>query len=158
MFVEYGYEKNLAENINISDIPDEPYVFDIVSPNKPSKPSGPVNRNLGKEYTYSSITTDPNNEQLYYKWDWGAGTFSDLLGPYSSGETCSESHTRDKKGDYETRVIAKNSYDFESDWSYPLSITISKNKPINLNILFQKFLERHLDLFLVWRPFIELYV
>ena len=75
MFEEYGYKKNfLAENINISDIPDEPYVFDIVSPNKPSKPSGPTNGNPGKEYTYSSITTNPSNEQLYYKWDWGDGT------------------------------------------------------------------------------------
>jgi len=49
-------------------------------------PSGPANGKTGVECTYSTSTTDPNNYDLYYLFDWGDGTFSIWLGPYASGK------------------------------------------------------------------------
>ncbi len=98
-------------------------------PSKPSRPSGPSSGESGKEYTYSSSATDPNDHQLYYKWDWGDGTESDWLGPYGSGITCEASHTWSEEGSYSIRAKAKDIYDTESDWSDSLPITMPFDLP-----------------------------
>ena len=96
--------------------------------------SGETSGKAGEEYTYSASTTDPDGDQVYYKWQWGdkINETSDLIGPYNSGETADAFHIWNDKGDYNIKVKAKDVHGEESQWSDPLPITLSKNKAINL--------------------------
>jgi hypothetical protein len=38
-------------------------------PKKPNKPSGPNTDSIGVSYSYSTNTTDPNNDTIKYGWD-----------------------------------------------------------------------------------------
>jgi VCBS repeat-containing protein len=93
-------------------------------PLKPQRPTGPATGKVRIEYTYNATTTDPNNHQLSYQWDWGDGTTSGWLGPYDSGELTQAKHTWTKKGSYGIKVKAKDSYGAESNWSESLPITM----------------------------------
>ncbi len=100
-------------------------------PEKPIKPSGSTNGKIGKEYSYTTSTNDPNGDQVYYYWDWGDGSSSNWLGPYSSGVICNATHVWSTKNHYEIKVKAKDTTGIESLWSDPLPITMpySFNKP-----------------------------
>ncbi|UCD12994.1 MAG: hypothetical protein JSW60_05355 [Thermoplasmatales archaeon] len=113
-------------------------------PNKPAKPSGPTNGKAGTSYTYSSTTTDPDGDQVYYWFDWGDNTSSSWVGPYVSGAPGNASHTWTLQGSYNIQVKSKDVYGMESIWSDPLSVTMPKNKAFNFNFdlldwLFERF-------------------
>jgi hypothetical protein len=88
-----------------------------LSPNKPSAPAGPTMGTLETPYTYTTSTTDPDGDQVYYMWDWGDGTFSDWLGPYDSGEEASAEHSWDYSDNFQIRAKAKDGDNAESEWS-----------------------------------------
>jgi len=112
-------------------------------PSKPEKPWGTASGKPGKEYVFSSHTTDPFGLNLYYLWDWGDGTMSEWKGPYQSGVTCNASHIWNNKGNYEIRVKAKNINNDESDWSDSLPITMPYSfRPRPLLQLIETILER----------------
>ena len=102
-------------------------------PNKPIKPSGPASGKPGIEYYYYAVTTDPENDQIYYKFDWGDGSYSNWIGPYTSGKEMNLSHTW-AQGTYKICVKAKDIYDAESGWSD--SLTIKMPKSLNKDIKF----------------------
>jgi len=112
-------------------------------PNKPNLPSGGKKGKPGEEYSYSSNTSDSNDDQVYYLWDWGDGSNSGWLGPYNSGVIVSAKHIWETKGNYGIKVKAKDEHGAESNWSDPLPITMpySFNRPILpfLELLFQRF-------------------
>ncbi|HUS99966.1 MAG TPA: hypothetical protein VMY59_06585 [Candidatus Thermoplasmatota archaeon] len=61
----------------------------------PAQPIRPVGPTLGIwfiDYSYTSTTTEPDNEQIYYRFDWGDGSNSGWLGPYVSGQPGTASH------------------------------------------------------------------
>jgi hypothetical protein len=93
-------------------------------PETPSIPDGPDNGMTEVEYTFSTTTTDPNGDQIFYKFDWGDGKESKWVGPYNSGDTGSASHVWKEGGDFEVRVKAKDIYDKESNWSASHTISI----------------------------------
>ncbi|UCF13407.1 MAG: PKD domain-containing protein [Thermoplasmatales archaeon] len=95
-------------------------------PKIPEQPSGPANGAVGFEYAFSSKTTDPDNDQVFYKWDWGDGNFSEWLGPYFQGINTTANHIWVAGGDYEIKVKAKDIYYAESNWSEPFSIHIAE--------------------------------
>jgi len=97
-------------------------------PEKPSRPSGQTLGKKGEEYTYTSSTTDPDGDQIYYWFDWGDGTNSGWVGPYNSGQTGSANHIWGKTGKYEIKVKAKDIYGAESEWSDPLPVIMPKNQ------------------------------
>ena len=101
-------------------------VFSNNAPNTPKKPSGPKRGVINKTYRYSTNTTDPEGDQVYYFWDWGDGTNSGWLGPYNSGTTVTASHKWTAIGMYNVKVKAKDVYGKESDWSPALSVFILK--------------------------------
>ena len=73
-------------------------------PNKPNRPDGETSGSAGTEYTYSSITTDLDGDQIYYWFDWDDGTNSGWIGPYASGEEVSTTHIWDQRGNYQVKV------------------------------------------------------
>ncbi|MEF8848394.1 MAG: PKD domain-containing protein [Candidatus Thermoplasmatota archaeon] len=86
-------------------------------PEKPDKPSGPITGFVHENYTYNTSTTDPYNEDLYYLFYWGDRSYSEWIGPFSSGTTVEANHSWDSKGTYYVRVKSKNEEGFESSWS-----------------------------------------
>ena len=111
------------------------------APNKPAKPSGETNGKIGEEYTYNSSTTDPDGDQVYYKWDWGDETYSDWLGPYDSGEVCKICHIWEDKGEYGIRVKTKDQYEERSPWSDPLVVSMPKSHQNPIVMLLEKLNE-----------------
>jgi len=97
-------------------------------PDTPCKPSGPTSGKTGATYTYSTNTTDPNGDQVYYWFDWGDGNNSGWLGPYASDDEVTASHSWCNQDIYEIRVKAKDVYDYESGWSDPFVVDITEIK------------------------------
>ena len=98
-------------------------------PEIPEKPTGPTKIEPEKLYTFSSSTTDPDGDTIYYLFDWGDGNSSGWIGPYESGDIIEESHSWAEKGRYSIRVKARDNNGVQSDWSEALQI--SKQKEIN---------------------------
>jgi hypothetical protein len=99
----------------------------IQLPNPPPF-TGPSWGLINVDYTFCVTVTNPNGDNLYCIWDWGDGTISDWLGPYSSGEMVYASHPWSQKGTYGIRVKLKDVYGQESGWSNPQIITIYELK------------------------------
>jgi len=76
-------------------------------PNIPDKPSGEIIVLAGVEHTYTTSTIDSDSDSIWFKWDWGDGTYTDWLGPYDSGEEASATASW-SQGTYQIRVKAKD--------------------------------------------------
>ncbi len=100
-------------------------------PEKPEIPVGSNTINISEEQNFSTTSSDPEGDQLYYFWDWGDGDYSNWLGPYDSGDICIVSHIWNEKGSFDIKVKVKDQYGEDSPWSDSLSITVSKKKSIN---------------------------
>jgi len=76
----------------------------------------------------------------------------------ASGTEITLSHTWDEKGNYEIKLKAKDIHGVQSEWSDPLSITMTKNKVINLPFLqfIQKLLDRFPNAFPILRHMLGL--
>jgi len=90
-------------------------------PEVPPQPSGQIVGQPGIDYDFSSYTTDPDQDSLFYQFSWGDG-ISDWIGPYPSGDTCTTSHTWNNSGSYNVKVKAKDIHDRECNWSDSLTI------------------------------------
>ena len=128
-----GGESSWSEQLTVTIAPNS-------LPGKPSKPSGPTDGGKGVTYTYTADTTDPDDDQIYYLFNWGDGTDSGWLGPEDSGDTISANHAWSSKGNYQIKVKAKDEHGAVSDWSDSLSVSMPKNKMVNLLVL--RFLQR----------------
>jgi hypothetical protein len=126
---EYNYNTTLTV---VGDGALVAYFNENAPPLKPSIPDGPIAGATQQEYTYSSSTTDPDGDDLYYWFDWGDGTNSGWLGPYSNGYIVSASHKWAGSRVYQVRVKAKDSYNAESEWSdaLPVGIYSPPNPPV----------------------------
>jgi len=132
------------------------YIFTKASENKPPDiPTlrGETNGITGVEYTYNASTTDPNNDQVMYLFDWGDGTNSGWVGPYDSGATASAEHTWTVKGSYSIKVKAKDIYGEDSSWK-TLAVTMPRSREIN-NPLF-KFLQKYPIIFQMFQQLLKL--
>jgi len=124
-------------------------------PEQPQRPSGETAGNAGTFYTYSTVTTDIDEDNVSYLWDWGDGNFSDWLGPCASGATVTAQKSWGTKGTYSVKVKAKDVYGNESAWSEPLSVTMPKNQ-ISL-VSFVEILEQLFPkLFLFFHTFLAI--
>ncbi len=99
------------------------------APNTPGTPTGPSTGYVGEDYEFSGSTTDPDEDDVYYMFDWGNGEFSDWLGPYASGEEVTATYSWDSTGKFNVKLKAKDIYDEESGWSTAKSINIKQNQP-----------------------------
>lgn len=120
-------------------------IRDIVSENKapniPDIPVGPTKIKPGISYTYNVVTTDPENENISYLFDWGDGTNSQWTSYEQSGKYISATHVWKKIGTYNIKVKAKDSNGTESRWSNPLPINIPRNRAI-YSFYWLNYLER----------------
>lgn len=127
---------------------------DSQAPNKPTKPSGPASGRVNTKYTYTTSATDPEGDQVYYLFDWGDNTTSGWIGPFNSGTTGSADHKWTEKDSYEIKSIAKDENGVIGVWSDTLTVTMPRDKSININYIFIKILENHPYLFSILRNMI----
>ena len=101
--------------------------------NPPSQPTlqGQTMGAINISYVYKTQSTDPDNDMIYYNFNWGDGTSSGWMGPYNSGVQASCPHSWSHKGVYVVKVKAKDTHGASSAWSVPLSVTITDNFPPN---------------------------
>jgi len=123
------------------------------APNTPDI-TGQTNGNAGTEYEYTFVTTDPDDDELYYYIEWGDGETEEWIGPYASGEEVKVKHTWDTKGTYIIKAKAKDVYDAESDWG-TLEVTMPKSRFVH-HSLFLRLLERFPGAFPLFRHLIGL--
>jgi hypothetical protein len=114
-------------------------------PLRPERPDGPEEVKAGTEAEYTTTTTDPQDDDVYYMWDWGDGNMSDWLGPFNSGDTASATYTWEIRGNYEIKVKAKDEHGNENpDWSDSLLISVPKDNAVSTPT-FREFLRTLLD-------------
>jgi hypothetical protein len=108
----------LAElaNSNIGSLPMKPDI------------SGSEEGDIDEELTFSTSTTDPNNLQVSYMWNWGDGSQTEWSDLFDSGETVSASHSWNEEGIYPIKVKARNSDNLESEWSNAFMVGIPQKK------------------------------
>jgi predicted NAD-dependent protein-ADP-ribosyltransferase YbiA (DUF1768 family) len=99
-------------------------------------------------------SNDIDGDDLYYYVEWEDGNFSEWIGPYASDDEVNVSHTWITENNFTIRVKAKDTHDFESDWA-TLEVSMPKNKAININSLFLRFLENHPNMFPILRCILE---
>ena len=134
--IEIGNDYRIAV-YDLTNAANASKIFSIVGndgPNTPDTPQGPSYGKTGKEYTFTSITTDPENGDVYYLFDWSDQTENQWLGPYASGEKVTAKHIWKKEGYYAIKVKAKDLSDTESGWSEPKVVQIEKGKSKNCQI------------------------
>lgn len=103
---------------------------------KPDNPTinGPDKVTAEQSTEYEIQTTDPDGDDVSYLIDWGDGSDSGWIGPHSSGETITESHTWSNRGSFNIKVKARDPDGLESDWT-SLSIKVPKSKAFNYPFL-----------------------
>ena len=98
-------------------------------PNTPGTPSGPSTRDVGESGTYSTSATDPDGDQVQYRFDWDASGGHDYSGWTSlgaSGHTGSLSHSWGSAGTYVVMAQARDEHGASSSWSSGLTIVVSE--------------------------------
>jgi outer membrane protein assembly factor BamB len=121
--------------------------FEIVIENTPPETpdiEGPNKGKPGMEYTYTIVTEDSDDDEVYYYIDWDDGNIEEWIGPYDSGSEININHTWDIKGFYNIKVKAKDKYDAESEFK-EFSVEIPRTR--TANIPFLSFIEKLIDRF-----------
>jgi hypothetical protein len=104
--------------------------------------TGPEAAGAGILLNFSAVSTDPNNDQVYYQWDWG-DNISDWLGPYNSSERITTNHSWINETAYIIRVKAKDTTGNESTWSENHTLQIAPQiqfKNIHTGFIYINFL------------------
>ena len=113
-------------------------------PNTPSTPEGKATIKINKENAYTTLTTDPNGDQIWYWIDWGDETNSGWVGPFASGATATAPHIWTKRGTYQIKVKAKDSYNVESAYSnsFEVKVKFLVSQSVQIPTILQKLIER----------------
>ena len=122
-------------------------------PNKPNKPQGRMSGKVEKEYIYSTSTDDIDGDLIWYTWNWGDWTYTELVGPYQSGEICEVSNLWYREGVFNITVFATDEHGVSSEWSDPLTVRMPITKEINPLL---NFLENHPHLFPLLRQLLRM--
>lgn len=101
-------------------------------PDNPSQPDGPTMGGTSTDYAYTTTTTDPESEQVFFQWSWGDGTQSQWLGPFNSGAAAEAWHRWETAGSYNVEVKAKDTLGLESGWSPSLTVQIDDSPHLEI--------------------------
>lgn len=135
------YELNLFGDPTLSFHNDDNY-----APSRPAKPSGQQFGQKNKKYHFLTVSNDNDGDNLFYKWDWGDGTFSEWLGPYESNEEISIGHEWKNFGFYKVRVKVRDEHMAQSMWSESVSVFMPRDNQKS-NLFSGKFIEHFTNLF-----------
>jgi hypothetical protein len=92
-------------------------------PRTPNAPSGNASGVPGINYSYLTLSIDPEGDQMLYSFDWGDGAVSNSS-LVESGITACANHAWTRGGTYQVKARATDSKGAISGWSGPLNVTI----------------------------------
>jgi len=95
-------------------------------PTAPNTPNGTTTGYVNTTYEYSTNTTDQDNDQIQFRFDWGDGTISDWTELVESNTTIIQSHNWRSNETYEIKAQAKDEEGEESDWSEALTVILQQ--------------------------------
>ena len=84
--------------------------------------NGPTSGKPGQIYTYTFVTADPNDDDIYYEINWGDGTVYGWHGPYESNIVISTTYSWTEKGTYTIQARAMDVYGAIGEWG---SLTVT---------------------------------
>ncbi len=89
-----------------------------VTNSQPHDPSinGPRVGKARRSIDFDITTTDPEGHHIFLLIDWGDGQTSGWIGPYNSS-TITVNHSYNRLGRYTIRILGKDIYDAESNWT-----------------------------------------
>jgi outer membrane protein assembly factor BamB len=99
-------------------------------PNIPSTPSGPSRGNINTYYTFSSSATDPEDDSIAIRFDWGDGDTSSWSSWMRSGSSVQRSKSWSSPGIYYVKAQAKDKDGAISSWSSGYRIEIEFSPPL----------------------------
>ncbi|HVQ01398.1 MAG TPA: PKD domain-containing protein [Candidatus Thermoplasmatota archaeon] len=126
----YSNDKFIDNNIWMGP-PNDP-------PNTPGQPQGDTEVHTNEIHTYTTSTTDPNNDTIWYQWKWETKILGQPLtyytmwvtgGPYQSGATCPHIISWSEEGTYHVWVRAKDNLlnpNVMSGWSPYQTVHVTK--------------------------------
>jgi len=126
---------NYAKPIIEKDTGMRPQIFDDypgeliftekeMPPSQPEKPEGPTIGKTNTTYSYETLSSDPEGDDIKYLVDWGDGSEEWTL-PCHSGIVLSISHSWDEEGTYSIKVMASDEKGAESEWSEEMAVTLA---------------------------------
>ena len=128
---------------------EENIIKENLPPDAPTV-TAPVEVQRGKFFDVKVVTTDPEGDDVYYKFDINGHSFG-WRGPFPSGVEHIEKNLKlvVPAGSYTMGVQAKDIHEATSDWTYVEIYVKAKSKGIEaINaLLFIKFLEKHPSMF-----------
>ncbi|MEO0115901.1 MAG: PQQ-binding-like beta-propeller repeat protein, partial [candidate division WOR-3 bacterium] len=98
-------------------------------PNTPGIPSGPSTGRKDSLYGFSTITTDPDNDGICYRFAWGDGDTSEWSAWMPSNTPYLTTHSWAGAGTYSVKAQAKDANEITSSWSNGHQIIISQISP-----------------------------
>jgi len=118
---EHGKESGWSQPVTVEILNSPPL--------QPEKPSGKQKGQTGAPYDYTTSTTDPNNDNVKYGWDWNNdGIVDEWTTFYPSGQPVTTSHSWDSEGEYQVKVKAEDENGEQSTWSDALKVSMPKTK------------------------------
>lgn len=99
-------------------------------PSIPNRPSGPTKGKTFVDYTFSTVSTDTDGDDIRYGWDWDGDSLVDTWTDYNaSGMTIYCNHSWINPGIYSIKVIAEDDNGLQSSYSpmWPIMIDINES-------------------------------
>lgn len=93
-------------------------------PSPSSAPTGGSIVAVDSGETYCATATDPDNDSVYYLFDWGDATTLEWIGPLPSGVPATSQHTWSSVGAFNVQVRVKDQWDIYSQWSPSTQVTV----------------------------------
>lgn len=117
------------QNLYSLNIFGDPSLYIQESPDPPII-TGPSSIKKGKNTSFEFTITDPQQDKIYLKIDWGDNEITEWKGPFESNKTLTLSHQWNEKNKKVTlKAKAKDEYGWESNWT-TYSLTIKKTLSI----------------------------
>lgn len=153
---EYIIRVKAKDNFNAPSDWSEPLIISIIANSPPDEPliTGPGSVKPNKLINFKFMTTDPDGHELYYFVSWGDDNFENWVGPYSSGEEATLSHSWGESGDYIIITRAKDEFGAESPQSIH-KLSAGRSRFISNPILL-RFLEKFPNAFPLIRQLLAL--
>ena len=115
----------------------------IFEGNPPETPNNPFSSKIGiinRNVTFITTGLDEDEDQIFYKFNWGDGTYSDWMGPFDSREIVTVHNSWKIPDNYDVNVILKDSKDILSGWSEISTVSIiDKIDEYDINIRYNMF-------------------